>query len=460
MPTLLPDLPDLLDGAAARRGVPGAAVAVGHGDDLAEAATGVLNLDTGVRATPDSVFQVGSVTKAWTAVLVLQLVHEGLVDLDRPVRTYLPEFAVADEGASARVTVRQLLAHTAGFAGDLFIDTGRGHGALGRYVDRLRETAVQIHPPGEMFSYCNSGYCVLGALVARLRGGTWESALRERVVTPLGATRVALYPEEAIRFRAAAGHVKPPGAQAYAVVTSDPLPRSAGPAGTVLYAAPRDLVRLGRVLCAGGAAADGTTVLSPEAVAAMRAPQVRVPGVPGRGVRDWGLGLALLDWAGTPVFGHEGDVPGQSSIWWVIPDHRLVVALCVNANAARGIFDDVLVPVVERLTGVPVPPRHVPPRPAPSRPAGDGGHHDRFAGRYVTPLYEYEVAASDGGLAITTTPKGVAAAIGREAQTDRYVPLAGDTYVTADPEDGFHDTVTFLQDGRYLHTMRAAPRVS
>jgi CubicO group peptidase (beta-lactamase class C family) len=452
---LLPDLQSRLDVAVAGRGVPGAAVAIAFGDDLAEAASGVLNRDTGVPATPDSVFQIGSVTKSWTAVLVLQLVEEGLVGLDEPVRSYLPSFAVADAAASAGVTVRQLLAHTGGFAGDVFIDTGSGDEALGGYIERLREAAVQVHPPGELFSYCNSGYGVLGALAARLRGGTWESALRQRVVAPLGATRVALSPAEAARFPAATGHLKAPDADGY-VVSGGALPRSLGPAGTVMQAAPRDLVRLGRMLCAGGVAADGTTVLSPDTVAAMRTPQVTVPGVPGREAASWGLGLALLDWAGTPVYGHEGDVPGQSSAFWVIPDHRFVVGLSVNANAARGIFDDVVVPIVEELTGVPVPPRPAPP-PRPGK--GDGDDSDRLAGRYVTVLYDYEVAVSDGGLAITSTPKGLAAAVGREPRTDRYVRLAGDTYVTAEPEDGSHETITFLDAGRYLHTARAALRV-
>jgi CubicO group peptidase (beta-lactamase class C family) len=165
--TLLPDLQRWLDEAASRHDVPGAAVAVGAGDDLAEAATGVVNRDTGVEATADSVFQIGSVTKVWTASLVLQLVDDGLVDLDAPVRRYLPEFGVVDAAASETVTVRQLLSHTGGFDGDLFEDTGRGDDALDRLLAFMRTGAAQVHPPGELFSYCNAGYCVLGALVAK-----------------------------------------------------------------------------------------------------------------------------------------------------------------------------------------------------------------------------------------------------------------------------------------------------
>jgi CubicO group peptidase (beta-lactamase class C family) len=84
-----------------------------------EVATGVLNRRTGASVTADSVFQLGSVTKLWTSTLAMQLVDEGLVDLDAPVRTWLPAFRLADEQAAARITTRQLLSHTCGFYGEL-----------------------------------------------------------------------------------------------------------------------------------------------------------------------------------------------------------------------------------------------------------------------------------------------------------------------------------------------------
>jgi CubicO group peptidase (beta-lactamase class C family) len=86
--------------------VPGAAVAVLAGGEVVDAAAGVLNKATGVEATADSLFQIGSVTKLWTSTLVLQLVDEGKVDLDVPVRTYLPELRIGDEAAAAQITAR------------------------------------------------------------------------------------------------------------------------------------------------------------------------------------------------------------------------------------------------------------------------------------------------------------------------------------------------------------------
>src|SRR5687768_3897250 len=108
-----------------RHELPGAAIGVLKDGDVVEAAAGVINVDTGVEATPDTLFQIGSQGKTWTAVVIMQLVDEGLLDLDEPVQTYLPGFKVADPEVSAAVTLRHLLAHTSGIDGDYFEDFGR-----------------------------------------------------------------------------------------------------------------------------------------------------------------------------------------------------------------------------------------------------------------------------------------------------------------------------------------------
>ena len=156
------ELPDLL----AKHEVPGAAWAVLHEGEIVDGAAGLLSRTTEVEATPDSVFQIGSITKLWTSTLVMQLVDEGLVDLDVPIRTYLPEFHLASESAAEVITTRQLLNHTAGFEGDIFTDTGVGDDCLEKYIALLADVP-QLFEPGEQFSYNNAGYCVLGRLVDR-----------------------------------------------------------------------------------------------------------------------------------------------------------------------------------------------------------------------------------------------------------------------------------------------------
>ena len=118
-PTLQERLDDLREEHEGR----GGSVAAARAAAVAAAASGILNIDTGVEATTDSLFQIGSITKVWTATVVMQLVEEGQVELDAPVRRYLPDFRVADGDVSAAVTVRHLLTHTSGIDGDHFADT-------------------------------------------------------------------------------------------------------------------------------------------------------------------------------------------------------------------------------------------------------------------------------------------------------------------------------------------------
>src|SRR3954462_8893411 len=170
---------------ADKHDVPGATLAILDGEEVGEAAYGVLNIRTGVEVTPDALFQIGSITKVWTATLVMQLVDEGKLDLDAPVVTYLPDFKVADAEVTQTVTTRHLLAHTSGIDGDLFLDTRRGGDAGSRYGGPMADLG-QNHPLGATMSYCNSGYIVLGRLVEVLRCQTWDAVLRERLFAPLG----------------------------------------------------------------------------------------------------------------------------------------------------------------------------------------------------------------------------------------------------------------------------------
>ena len=124
-----------LENMAGRHKVPGASLAVLTEDRVLTATCGVLNIETGVEVTPDSVFQIGSITKVLTTTLVLQLADAGMVGLDTPVADVLVDFALADATAQRQITIRHLLSHTSGIEGDHFVDTGRDDGAVARYVE-------------------------------------------------------------------------------------------------------------------------------------------------------------------------------------------------------------------------------------------------------------------------------------------------------------------------------------
>jgi hypothetical protein len=127
-----------------------------------------------------------------------------------------------------------------------------------------------------------------------------------------------------------------------------------------------------------------------------------------------------------------------------------VVAMSINRNPAGGMVEDLIVPLVREVTGV-----QAPPWPVPSPEHGpDVGDSSRFAGRYVTDRYDFEVTSIGAELIVKRTPKALAAAMGLVASTKRYTPVTLETFIAAD-----HDTVAFVEDGRYLHAGRAAVRV-
>ncbi|MEU0484184.1 serine hydrolase domain-containing protein [Streptosporangium sp. NPDC006013] len=310
--------------------------------------------------------------------------------------------------------------------------------------------AGHVHDPGALFSYCNAGYCVLGALVARVRGTTWERATRERLLDPLGATHSALLPEEAILFRAAAGHVGPEGA----VHHRWDMPRSNAPAGSTMCLAPRELVRFGRMFTAGGLTEDGIRLLSEESVAAMRTRQVDVPGISGLLADRWGLGFELFDWGGE-VYGHDGGTIGQSTFWRVVPGADFAIAMSANGGDFLGLLVDVVLPVIREATGLAVPDFPV--------PAGTPQVVDLtpYTGGYQGPMISYQVAEVDGGLEITMIPGEFMTNAGTSRTTTRFVHHSGHSFIAVEPQDGRHETITFVvEDGRasHIHNGRALPR--
>ncbi|MGW3966765.1 serine hydrolase domain-containing protein [Amycolatopsis sp. NPDC005003] len=460
----MPKLPEVsawlehrLPALLAEHHVPGAAVAVYAGGEIADHAAGVLNTGTGVEADVDSLFQIGSITKVWTATLAMQLVDDGRLDLDQPVRKYLPEFVLGDEDAAARITVRQLMCHTAGFEGDIFTDTGRGADCIEKYVATLGDVP-QLFAPGEMFSYNNAAFCVLGRLVEVLRGKTYDECLQDHLFTPLGLTHAAPSPYEAIRFRAALGHLtSSPGA--------DPEPAgiwalaaSNAPAGSMLAMRPRDLVTFAAMHLRDGEGPDGTRVLSAESARAMRDRLVELPDL-GLFGDAWGLGWSLFDAPGGAVVGHDGSTIGQSAFLRVAPEHGVAVALLTNGGDPIAVYTEVFGHVLRELAGIELP---VPPVPDPAAPRVDAS---RYVGEYSSSVADIVVSQDDDGRVwVERVPKGIFAELAKPEKTE-LVAMNGDTLILAEPMQGMYVPHAFVGDdgtGRalYLHTGRADRRVT
>ncbi|WAX55747.1 beta-lactamase family protein [Jatrophihabitans cynanchi] len=447
-------LPALL----AENEVPGAAVAVYAGGEVVDLAGGVLSKATGVEATADSLFQIGSITKVWTTTLVMQLVDEGLVELDEPVRTYLPEFVISDESAAKVITVRQLLSHQAGFEGDIFTDTGMGDDCVEKYVATLSDVD-QLFAPGEMFSYNNAGFCVLGRMVEVLRGKPYDSCLREHLFTPLALTHAANGANEAILFRAAVGHIRPEPDAAPVPAPVWSLVRSNAPAGSSLAMRPRDLLAFAQLHLHSGTAADGTQVLSAASVKAMQERQVEVPDLGLMG-NAWGLGWELFDWDGGPVIGHDGGTIGQSAFLRVVPEQNIAVALLTNGGDTFAVYTEIFGHVLRELAGIAMP--ALPTPPAEQLPFDAA----RFLGTYSCEVGDLTVSQDDEGrLWLQTLPKGAVAELVGESERVELLYLRENTLIPAKPDRGVHLPNVFLGDdgtGRalYLHAGRAIRRAS
>ncbi|MFK3678522.1 serine hydrolase domain-containing protein [Microbacterium sp. NPDC090218] len=437
--------------------IPAASVAILAGGEIFTTAAGVLNRNTGVEADEDSVFQIGSITKTWTATLIMQLVDEGLLDIDAPVRDTVPAFAIGDDAAASAITTRQLLSHVSGFEGDLFNDTGVGDDAVEKYLATIAD-APQLFTPGERFSYNNAAFVVLGRIVEVLRDTSYDQALRTHLAAPLGLTHVATTAAEAIMFRAALGHIPAEGGDEPVPAPVWSLVRSNAPAGSMLAMTARDLVSYARMHLDGGVAPDGTRVLSENSVRAMQERQVELPelGIMGDA---WGLGWEIFDWEGGPVIGHDGGTIGQNAFLRMVPSAGVAVAILTNGGQTVDAYHAITAKVLAGLADVTMPA-------LPSIPETPVAVDvERVLGTYSSSVSDSTVRIDDSGrIWLERTMKGIFAELGPAPAPVELVGWEGDTLIPREPQNGMHMPHAFVGDdgsGRalYLHTGRADRRV-
>jgi dipeptidyl aminopeptidase/acylaminoacyl peptidase/CubicO group peptidase (beta-lactamase class C family) len=447
---------------AERHKVPGASLGIlrlgreGRPDEVIAAAYGYANFPAKIEATTDTLFQIGSMSKVWTATLAMQLVDEGKLDLDAPVADVLPELRLADDEVAKTVTMRHLLAHISGIDGDVFTDTGRGDDCVEKYVALLSEQK-QNHPLGATWSYCNAGFVLAGRVIEKITGLTWDGALREKIYAPLGLTHTVTLPEEALLFRTAAGHVDVSAEPVLAPVWQ--LPRSLGPAG-LINSTPADVLAFARMHLTGGLAADGTRVLSAASAAAMTEFQADVPDKYILG-DSWGIGWIRFGWDGQRLVGHDGNTIGQAAFLRVLPEAGLAVTLLTNGGNTRDLYEDLYREIFAELAGVDMP--------APITPPAEPVDTDitPHLGNYERAGVLMEVLASTddiAGPALRTTLTGPLAELTPEpVHTYPMHAIGQDLYVIREPEAQSWVPLTFyaLASGeRYLHFgARATPKV-
>jgi CubicO group peptidase (beta-lactamase class C family) len=301
---------------------PGLAVVVVEGDQVIfSQGYGFADREAGKPMTEDTPVAVGSTTKPMTALAVMQLVERGLVDLDTPVTTYLPDFRMADE-RSASITLRQLLSHTAGIPESETYDGAQDDGALERRVAGLAD--VPLHrAPGTGFEYANDGYSVAGLVIQQVTGMPYEHYMAQAVFAPLGMDRTTFDPAEAATWGWAQGYAKRRGVVVPAPIV---LSRGIGPAGMVVTTA-TDVGRYFVALLNGGAA-NGTPIIAQASLDETWTPIVPVG--QGPGPYGYGLGWGTGELGGQRVLAHSGTVESAGSYFLLAPDRRIAVGVLAN----------------------------------------------------------------------------------------------------------------------------------
>ncbi|MET7405114.1 serine hydrolase domain-containing protein [Streptomyces parvulus] len=292
-------------------------------------------------------YRIGSITKTFTAVLVLRLRDEGLLDLGDPLEKHLPGTGAGE------ATIAELLAHSGGLAAESPAPWWeRTPGSLRPELADVLGKQPFLHPVGRRHHYSNPGYTLLGALVAQVRGASWEEVLRREVLEPLGLHRTSTRPSDPH----AGGWAVHPWADVMLPEPAEDLGRMA-PAGQ-LWSTTGDLARFAVFLTKGD-----DRVLGADTVREMRAPAAAMEAVDVADGAAYGLGLQIQHRDGRLLVGHSGSLPGfLANLTLSVDDDVAAVVLtnCTSGPLLGGVGADLVRIVAEAEPRIPEPWRPLP----------------------------------------------------------------------------------------------------
>lgn len=314
---------------AAQR-IPGLALGIVEGDRVLYVRGFGTADDSGTEVTPRTPFIIGSVSKSVTALAVMQLVEANKIELDAPVQRYLPWFRVADERASAQITVRHLLNQTSG----LSRKTGRGFQGDGDTSDTALEQAVRklksvelTAPVGSKHQYSTINYSVLGLIVQTVAGESYERYVQTRIFDPL--TMRTSHTSEVAAQGLATGHTYWFGRPREADL---PYNRGLVPAGFLISSA-RDMTHY-LISQLNGGRYQGTSVLSPEGIRELHRPAVQTP----EADTSYGMGWFVGPVNDISAIHHQGETFNFHANVVLIPRSRRGVVVLMNAENSLDLF--------------------------------------------------------------------------------------------------------------------------
>jgi CubicO group peptidase (beta-lactamase class C family) len=423
-------------------GIPGVAVGVLYTGGEYLAGYGVTNVESPQPVDADTLFQIGSITKTMTMAACLRLVEQGRLDLATPIRQYLPDLRLSDPNAASVIALQHLLTHTSGLPADDFAAMGGGDDALARFAASLGDIPFVL-PPGEWASYCNIGFSLAGRVLEVARNQTYEQAIGELLLEPLGMTRATFFANEAILYPTAAGHTLIEG-QAH-LQRPWQLPRTANPAGGLIASA-RDMLAYASLWLNEGTSPSGERLLRPETLARIESPQARQPD----DLTTFGLSWGLADRSGTRFLAHDGGTAGQNARLLIAPDRGFAVCVLTNVQDGSAVLGAAAGWLLQHLLEIDSTPPATP-TPLPR----DGATLAAHAGVYANPGETiYTLGVRDDGLEMVyrnDDPFFGAVVPALPQEPTRQLAFASPTAVYAtDPPAGGHGAFLPGPDGRPL----------
>jgi CubicO group peptidase (beta-lactamase class C family) len=318
--------------------MPGVAVGVWLNGKEAYACHGVTSLESPVPVDPNTAFLLGSVTATYTATALMCLIADGQVQLTAPVRDYLPELRLADERATAEITVLNLLNHTSGLDWGVIADTGEGDDALARYVSRLDEVE-HVAPPGTRASYSQAGFNMAGRILEKVTGMSYERATARLLFEPLGLAHSFFTRDDIMTRRFSVGHNLGQDDRMH-VARLWRRARGDNPGGG-LASSVADQLRWAAFHLGDGSVRGSGRVLPESALTQMRYPTVTLRGSTlGDAI---GLGWFLRDIDGVRTAGHGGTANGQFAELLTVPEYDFAIVSLANAGPDGLAFNQTVV---------------------------------------------------------------------------------------------------------------------
>jgi D-alanyl-D-alanine carboxypeptidase len=369
---LIPTI-DALAAAAFPNDRPGAIVlAARDGRALFKRAYGLADLEYSTMLEPDMLMRIGSVTKQFTAAVILRLQEIGKLRVTDTVATYLPDYP--ETGRT--ITVEQLLTHTSGLPNFTALPEYASGESRRLSVDALlamfKDRALEF-PPGSRYAYSNSGYAVLGAIIEKLTQQSYADALREYILVPIGARDTRYDSFERILPRRARGYERDGSGFRNAPYLDMSQPFAAG----ALVSTVDDLLTWDTALTSG-------RILKPESLAKMMAPFRLADGT----LSHYGYGWLLSDYAGRSVAEHSGGINGFRCHVVRIAGDNVYVAVLSNDGSSGRRPTQLARKIASLLVGAPLT--------EPPATALPPSVLDQFAGRYRFPRDAPVSIARDG----------------------------------------------------------------